>query len=53
MDFGRLNMSHGEQADHKAAYDRVPAASDNTSRAEGIMAYQQGPKNRLGRFPAG
>ncbi|HEY5856449.1 MAG TPA: pyruvate kinase [Aldersonia sp.] len=53
MDVARLNMSHGEHADHKANYDRVRAASDSTGRAVGILADLQGPKIRLGRFAEG
>jgi pyruvate kinase len=53
MDVARLNMSHGEHADHKAHYDRVRVASDGTGHAVGIMADLQGPKIRLGRFAAG
>ena len=33
MDVARLNFSHGDYADHKAAYERVRAASDATGRA--------------------
>lgn len=53
MDVARMNFSHGEHADHKAAYDRVRAASDTTGRAVGVLADLQGPKIRLGRFAAG
>lgn len=53
MDVARLNMSHGDYADHQAAYDRVRAAADATGRAVGILADLQGPKIRLGRFSAG
>ena len=53
MDVARLNMSHGDYSDHKAAYDRVRAASDATARAVGILADLQGPKIRLGRFAEG
>jgi pyruvate kinase len=53
MDVARLNMSHGEHADHKAAYDRVRAACDITGHAVGVMADLQGPKIRLGRFATG
>ena len=53
MDVARLNFSHGGHADHKAAYDRVRAASEVTGRAVGILADLQGPKIRLGRFAAG
>ena len=53
MDVARMNFSHGEHADHKAAYDRVRAASDTTGRGVGVLADLQGPKIRLGRFAAG
>ena len=50
MDVARMNFSHGDYADHKAAYERVRAASDTTGRAVGVLADLQGPKIRLGRF---
>jgi len=53
MDVARLNMSHGDYADHEASYARVRAASDATGRAVGILADLQGPKIRLGRFADG
>ena len=53
MDVARLNFSHGDYADHEAAYVRVRKASDLTGRAVGILADLQGPKIRLGRFAAG
>lgn len=53
MDVARLNFSHGDYTDHKAAYERVRRASDVTGRAVGILADLQGPKIRLGRFAAG
>ena len=53
MDVARMNFSHGDYADHKAAYERVRAASDATGRAVGVLADLQGPKIRLGRFAAG
>jgi pyruvate kinase len=53
MDVARMNFSHGDYSDHKAAYDRVRAASNATGRAVGILADLQGPKIRLGRFPDG
>ena len=53
MDVARMNFSHGEHVDHKAAYDRVRAASDATSRAVGVLGDLQGPKIRLGRFAPG
>ena len=53
MDVARMNFSHGDYADHKAAYERVRAASDTTGRAVGVLADLQGPKIRLGRFATG
>ena len=53
MDVARLNFSHGDYADHEAAYNRVRRASDATGRAVGILADLQGPKIRLGRFADG
>ncbi|MGO8936650.1 MAG: pyruvate kinase [Mycobacterium sp.] len=53
MDVARMNFSHGDYADHKAAYERVRAASDKTGRAVGVLGDLQGPKLRLGRFATG
>jgi pyruvate kinase len=53
MDFARMNFSHGDHSDHKAAYDRVRVASDATGQAVGVLADLQGPKIRLGRFADG
>lgn len=53
MDVARLNFSHGNHADHRAAYERVRTASDATGRAVGILADLQGPKIRLGNFAEG
>ncbi|BCI88744.1 hypothetical protein NIIDMKKI_39500 [Mycobacterium kansasii] len=53
MDVARMNFSHGDYADHEAAYKRVRAASDATGRAVGLLADLQGPKIRLGRFASG
>jgi pyruvate kinase len=53
MDVARLNFSHGDYADHEAAYWRVRNASEATGRAVGILADLQGPKIRLGRFADG
>jgi len=50
MDVARLNFSHGDHADHEAAYRLVRAASEATGHAVGILADLQGPKIRLGRF---
>jgi pyruvate kinase len=53
MDVARLNMSHGDYADHEVNYHNVRAASASTGRPVGILADLQGPKIRLGRFVAG
>ena len=37
-DVFRLNFSHGDYADHEAAYRRVRSASEATGRAVGILA---------------
>ena len=53
IDVARLNFSHGDYADHEAAYKRVRKASDSTGHAVGTLADLQGPKIRLGRFQDG
>lgn len=53
LDVARLNMSHGTQADHLAAYQAVRAASDATGHSVGVLVDLQGPKIRLGTFPQG
>jgi pyruvate kinase len=53
LDVARLNLSHGTLADHLQAYHRVRAGSDAVGRSVGVLADLQGPKMRLGSFPAG
>src|ERR1700744_4033382 len=53
LDVARLNLSHGQHADHQQVYDRVRAASDDAGRCVGVLADLQGPKIRLGEFPGG
>jgi pyruvate kinase len=53
MDVARLNMSHGDQADHEQNYAWVRAAAERTGKAIAILADLQGPKIRLGRFADG
>lgn len=53
MDVARLNLSHGERAEHAEVYARVRAASDAAGRAIAILVDLQGPKIRLGRFEGG
>jgi pyruvate kinase len=53
MDVARLNLSHGDFAQHEAAYHHVRRASDVTGRGVGVLVDLQGPKIRLGRFASG
>jgi pyruvate kinase len=53
LDVARLNMSHGSQAGHHAAYLNVRAAGDASGRSVGVLVDLQGPKIRLGRFASG
>ena len=53
MDVARLNLSHGEYADHEAIYREIRAASDESGHAVGVLVDLQGPKIRTGRFSEG
>ncbi len=53
MDVARLNLSHGEYADHEKVYRMVREASDATGRGVGVLVDLQGPKIRLGRLASG
>lgn len=53
MNVARLNLSHGEQADHARSYEMVRAASSESGLGVGILADLQGPKIRLARFASG
>ncbi len=53
MDVARLNLSHGDHADHASVYAAVRQASDESGRGVGILVDLQGPKIRLGRFASG
>jgi len=53
MDMARLNMSHGDRADHVLNLERVRAAAESTGKAIATLADLQGPKIRLGRFADG
>jgi pyruvate kinase len=53
MDVARLNLSHGEYADHEAIYREIRAASDESGHAVGVLVDLQGPKIRTGRFAQG
>ena len=53
MDVARLNLSHGDHAEHEERYHRVRAAAKDVGRSVGILVDLQGPKIRLGRFRHG
>lgn len=53
MDVARLNLSHGEYADHEKIYEEIRKASDETGHAVGILVDLQGPKIRTTRFKDG
>lgn len=53
MDVARLNMSHGDYADHLRNLQSVRRAGQHVGRPVGVLADLQGPKIRLGRFASG
>jgi pyruvate kinase len=53
VDVFRLNMSHGEQAGHRAAYAAVRAAAARLGTHTAVLADLCGPKIRCGRFAGG
>jgi pyruvate kinase len=53
LDVARLNMSHGSQASHLAAYREIRSAGDASGRSVGVLVDLAGPKIRLGRFASG
>src|SRR3954464_6861575 len=53
MDVARLNLSHGEHADHEQVYLHVRRASDETGRGVAVLVDLQGPKIRVGTFASG
>lgn len=53
MDVARLNLSHGSHEEHRARYDAVRQAADESGRGVGILVDLQGPKIRTGRFTNG
>ncbi|MGR3655045.1 pyruvate kinase, partial [Paracoccus sp. (in: a-proteobacteria)] len=52
-DVFRLNMSHGDHADHKARFDAIRAVEAETGRPIAVLADLQGPKLRVGCFATG
>src|SRR5260221_2785946 len=53
VDVFRLNFSHGSHDDHRARFDAIRKAEEETGRPIGILADMQGPKLRVGYFGDG
>ena len=53
MHVSRLNMSHGDHAEHQARYDTIREESAKLGKDVAILADLQGPKIRLERFANG
>jgi pyruvate kinase len=53
VDVFRLNMSHGDHAGHRTAYDRVRRAAEKRKKPTAVLVDLCGPKIRVGRFPEG
>jgi pyruvate kinase len=49
----RVNMSHGEHADHEATITAIRALEKEFNRPIAILADLQGPKLRVGKFKDG
>jgi pyruvate kinase len=53
MDVARLNFSHGTQAEHAQAIERVRSVEARIGKPIAILQDLQGPKIRLGSFEGG
>lgn len=53
MNVARLNMSHGDHAEHDRRLQLVRQAAEKVGRPVGVLADLQGPKIRLGKFAEG
>ena len=53
LNVARLNMSHGNHADHKKRLDLVREASQIEGKEIAVLADLQGPKIRIGTFANG
>jgi pyruvate kinase len=53
IDVARLNFSHGDHEFHRALADWVREAARESGKAVAILQDVQGPKLRVGEFPAG
>ncbi len=53
MNVARINFSHGDPEDHKAAIAAVRSEADKRGRPVAVLQDLQGPKIRVGRFVKG
>jgi pyruvate kinase len=53
MDVARLNFSHGTQAEHRQAIERIRSVEARIGKPIAILQDLQGPKIRLGTFAGG
>ena len=53
MNMARLNLSHGDYAEHQNRLDMVRAAAKKSNKPIAILVDLQGPKIRLARFADG
>ena len=53
MDVARMNLSHGDYAEHEARYRNVRRAAEETGRNVAVLVDLQGPKIRLESFAEG
>ena len=53
MDVARINLTHGERAQHESLVSAVRAAAETAGRPVGVMTDLSGPKVRLGELDGG
>ncbi|HZY90203.1 MAG TPA: pyruvate kinase [Gemmataceae bacterium] len=53
VDVFRLNLSHGDHAEHRTCFERVRAAAAAAGEPVAVLADLCGPKVRVGRFAGG
>ncbi|CAB5149807.1 unannotated protein [freshwater metagenome] len=53
MNMARLNLSHGDYAEHQSRMDMVRAAAKKANKPIAVLVDLQGPKIRLARFADG
>jgi pyruvate kinase len=53
MNCARINLSHGQHSQHAEVIAHVRRASEELAQPIAVLADLQGPKIRLGTFPAG